>query len=143
MKDEFDAILIITRDTCWINTVEQNFLSSEHPRLATFYVLPKVNKEPKDHPPGKPVVAANGTITEPSSQYHCLKSYVHKIPSYVKNTTDVLNKLNQMDDTTWDNVVTMDVEALHTNVDHGHFLRVTPPFLYQFNTFVLGISIVK
>ncbi len=131
MKEQLDSLLTRVRDNGWINTAEYGFLSCEHPRLATFYMLPKVHKEPKDNPPGRPIVAANGTLTEPASQYidYFLKPYVQSLPSYVKDTTDVLNKLNQVHDIPWDFMVTMDVETLYTNIDHSEGLRAVNHYL--------------
>lgn len=94
-------------------------------------ILPKVHKEPKDNPPGRPIVAANGTLTEPASQFidYYLKPYVHRLPSYVRDTTDVLNRLSRVDDTVSDFMVTMDVEALYTNIDHSDGLRAVSHYL--------------
>lgn len=45
-------------------------------------------------------------------------------------TTVVLNKLNQVGDTAWDYMLTMDVEALYTCKDHSDSLRALHHF-YQ------------
>ena len=69
MKEELTALLHRAKDCGWINTHEYGFLLCEHPRIATFYMLPKVHKKPKDNPPGRPIISANGTLTEPASQF--------------------------------------------------------------------------
>lgn len=71
-------------------------------------MLPNVLKEPTDNPPGRPILAANGTLTEPAQFIdYFLKPYVHKLPSYVQDTIDVLNRLSLIDDDTfWDFHVT-------------------------------------
>lgn len=55
--------------------------------------------------------------------YHYLKPFGHRLPSYVRDTTDVLNKWSQVNDTIWDIIVTMDVEALYTDTDHSDGLQ--------------------
>lgn len=131
MRKELDALLIKARDNGWINSKEYGFLLCEHTRLATFYMLPKVHKEPRDNPPGRPIVAANGSLTEPASQFidYFLKPYVQKLPSYVQDTTDVLNKISKIDDMTWDFLVTLDVESLYTNISHVDGLRAISHYL--------------
>lgn len=98
-------------------------------------MLPKVHKEPRDNPPSRPIVAANGSLTEPASQFidHFLKPYVQKLPSYVQDTTDVLNKISNINNMTWDFLVTMDVESLYTNIDHVDGLRAINYYLTDRN----------
>ena len=57
-----------------------------------FYILPKVHKPSN---PGRPIVSSNSHPTERISHFvdHHLQPLVHKLPSYVKDTYDFLNKL--------------------------------------------------
>lgn len=52
-----------------------DFLINEHPRVPVFYVLPKVHK-PGFPPVGRPIVAAQGSLHEPVSQY--IDSILHR-----------------------------------------------------------------
>ena len=47
----------------------------------------------------------------------------------MRDTTDVLNKLSQVDEAVWDFMVTLDVEALYTNIDHSDGLRAINHYL--------------
>ena len=62
-----------------------------------------------------------GAPTEQISQYvdHHLRPLVHKIPSYLKDTTDFLNKLATLDTLSPGCIlVTLDVSSLYTNIPH-------------------------
>lgn len=133
MQKELNTLLTRAKLAGWITEKEYAFMHNEHAVISTFYMLPKVHKAPRDSPPGRPIVAANGSMTEPASQFidHYLKPYVHKLPSYVRDTTDVLNKINNLSDTTWNYLVTMDVESLYTNIDHTEGLRAVNHYLSE------------
>lgn len=70
------------------------------------------------------------SLTEPVSKYidYFVQPCVSSLPAYVQDTTDVLQKVGSEVF-----LVTMDVEALYTNIEHqqglqalAHFLRVRP-----------------
>ena len=119
-------------------------LIPSHPRPATFYTIPKVHKLPnlvvstcpssnpdnfiieaqrlKINPPGRPIVSGIGTLTEYVSAFvdKELQTLLANIPSYIKDTTDFLNKLsrfNNLPDNTI--LVTLDVTALYSNIPHN------------------------
>lgn len=79
MQLDFTALLNKAKDAGWITECESGFLKWEHPRMAAFYILPEIHKEP--------IVSANGTLTEPASQNidYFLKPFVHELPSYVQD----------------------------------------------------------
>lgn len=60
---EFDGILGHAKDEKWITKQEYYFIFPAHPRLACYYMLPKVNKDPHN-PPGRPIIGNNDTISE-------------------------------------------------------------------------------
>ena len=66
-------------------------------RPARFYILPKIHKN-KQNPPGRPIVFANSHPTENISQFvdSHLNPLVPKLPSYVKDTTHFLKKLDDL-----------------------------------------------
>ncbi|XP_078371355.1 uncharacterized protein LOC144655007 [Oculina patagonica] len=92
------------------------YLSPVNPRPGRFYILPKLHKQ--GHP-GRPIVSANGHPTEKISEfvsYH-LNPLVQTLPSYIKNTTHLLNKLKQITDLPPNALlVTLDVSSLYTNI---------------------------
>ena len=78
-----------------IDSITQKFLHSSHTRPARFYLLPKIYKEGN---PGRPILSSNNAPTEKISlfvDYH-LRPLVEMIPSYIKDTTHFLHKLNSL-----------------------------------------------
>lgn len=52
----------------------------------------------------------------------CIKPYVCTLPSYIQDSTHVLNKINNIKNAGESLLVSMDVESLYTNIDdvEGH-----------------------
>lgn len=84
-----------------INYNEFGFLMVENPVMASFYLLPKVHKGPKDNPPGRPIVSGNGTLQNRHPNTYIdsfIKPLVRKIPSFIEDATDVLNRIDTLTD---------------------------------------------
>ena len=93
--------------------------------------LPKIHKV---NNPGRPIVSSNNHPTERISQFvdFHLKPLVFTIPSYVKDTTDFLNKLaifNRLPDNAL--LVTLDVTSLYTNIPHNEGIDACRYFLQK------------
>ena len=90
-----------------------------------------IHKEPFDNPPGRPIISGIGTLTEPASKYidSFIKPYVQQLPSFIEDTTDVLNKISVLTNLQNHFLVTMDVESLYTNIDHNDGLEAMRFFL--------------
>ena len=75
-----------------IDKKTKQYLVNKNPRPGRFYILPKIHKV---NNPGRLTVSSNNHPTERISQ--CvdfnLKPLVCTIPSFIKDTTDFLNKL--------------------------------------------------
>ena len=71
------------------------YLKENSPKPGLFYTIPKIHKQ--DHP-GRPMVSSNSHPTERISQLndHHLQPLVTKLPSYIKDTTHFLKKLNNI-----------------------------------------------
>ena len=119
-------------------------LIPSHPRPATFYTIPKVHELPNlvvstcpssnpdnfiiegqrlfINPPSRPIVSGIGTFTEYVSAFvdRERQPLLANIPSYIKDTTDLLNKLSRFNNLP-DNTIlaTLDVTALYTNIPHN------------------------
>lgn len=94
------------------------YLQPENPRAGRFYLLPKIHKE---NNPGRPIVSANGHPTEKISEFidFHLRPHVETLPSYIKDTTDYLRKMESMNPLPPDTIlVSMDVTSLYTNIPH-------------------------
>ncbi|CAJ0940426.1 unnamed protein product [Ranitomeya imitator] len=98
------------------------------PKLPTFYLIPKVHKNP-ENPPGRPIVAGNEGLCEIicDTLEHFLRPLVISLPSYNKNTTSALKRLDNLCLSESMLMVTADVESLHTSIKHddGLAARVT------------------
>ena len=104
----------------------KDFLVPHHPRAARFYLLPKIHKPGN---PGRPIVASNGAPTENISRFadFYLRPSVIQLPSYIRNTTDFINKLRGLPRLpSGCLLVTLDVSSLvyqHSTRGRHHSLR--------------------
>lgn len=129
-KERLNELLSTAMEAGWISKKEHDFLLCEHPRIPTFYMLPKVHKS-LECPPGRPIISSNGSLTEPASQFidFHIKPLAQQLPSYIQDTTHVLKILNEMTVSDDSYLVTMDVESLYTNIAHGDGLKALNHFL--------------
>ena len=76
-----------------INENIANGLKNPSPRTPQFYISPKIHKEGN---PGRPVVSSINCHTANISKYvdYHLQPIVKQIPSYVKDTSNFINKIN-------------------------------------------------
>ena len=99
--------------------------SPAEPRPRQFYMLPKIHK-PLDKwpvpnmPPGRPIISDCSSESYKVSEYidHFLQPLASSHDSYLKDTSDFLNKLKQVKISENSLIVTMDVESMYTNIDH-------------------------
>ena len=102
-----------------IDEYTKRFLIQSNPKAGRFYVLPKIHKQGN---PGRPIVSSNGHPTERIPQFvdFHLKPLAQTTPSFIKDTTHFLNKLEQLGQLA-DNaiLVTLDVSSLYTNIPHN------------------------
>ena len=119
-------------------------LIPSHPRLSTFYTIPKVHKLPNlevstrrssnpdnfiieaqrlnINPPGRPIVSGIGTLTEHVSAFvdREFQPLLANILSYIKDTTDFKNKLSRFNNSPDNTIlVTLDGTALYSNIPHN------------------------
>ena len=95
-----------------------------NPRLARFYLLPKIHKR-LSNVPGRPVVSHVGFHTERISSfvdYH-LQPLAKNVRSYIKDTNDFLLKLKDIKNLPKDAImVTVDVVGLYPSIPHDEGL---------------------
>jgi peptide-methionine (R)-S-oxide reductase len=95
-----------------------NYLFIEKPRTPQLYLLPKIHKN-KVPPPGRPIVSGNSSPTERLSQLAdlFLQPLVASTPSYVRDTTDFINKIQNVSNLLpGSTLCTIDVTSLYTNI---------------------------
>lgn len=120
---EVTALLTKMRDAKAIT--EKNFkgLVNHTPRTPKFYILPKIHKKGIA---GRPILSGNGGPTEKISALvdECIKRYVPKLPSHIKDTTDFINHIEALKDIPPDALlVTLDVTSLYTNIPNEEGIR--------------------
>ncbi len=111
-------------------------------------MLPKVHKN-LENPPGRPIISGNDSITEPCSKYvdYYIKPFVAKLPSYIQDSTQVLNKIAQIKNIGSCIMATMDVESLYSNIVHEeglealrHYLGSRPDDLMPSSDFIMRLT---
>ena len=112
-----------------IDDKTRQYLLQTDAKPGRFYILPKIHKPGN---PGRPIVSSNSHPTERISQfvdYH-LQPLVHKLPSFVKDTNDFLNKLLAIGNLPSNSLlVTLDVSSLYTNIPHNEGINACDHFL--------------
>ena len=96
----------------------KHFHSSRKP---IFYGLPKIQKFFGKFPPLRPIVSGFNCISASLSEYvdSFLKYQAKTCKSYIRDTSDFLLKLKSLSAIPSTSIlVTMDVNSLHTNMDH-------------------------
>ena len=107
------------------NTKNWAIINPNLVRPQQFYHLPKIHKT-LSNPPGRPIVSGSGGPTEKLSKLvdHWLQDTVKSLPSYVKDSTHMLNIIEN-----WNThngpfpantkLITIDVVGLYTNIPHN------------------------
>uniref|UniRef100_A0A8C5N067 Reverse transcriptase domain-containing protein n=1 Tax=Leptobrachium leishanense TaxID=445787 RepID=A0A8C5N067_9ANUR len=118
-----------------LNDQEFKYLKIEHPRTPVFYFLPKIHKDPV-RPPGRPIISGVGSVSSRVSEYidHQLQRFVTNTMAHLKDTSEILNILN---DIGWESdllLVTSDVQSLYTIIRHTNGIEATEHFLKKNDT---------
>ncbi|KAM5171926.1 LOW QUALITY PROTEIN: DNA-directed RNA polymerase III subunit RPC2 [Mantella aurantiaca] len=87
--------------------------------IPTFYVLPKIHKNPQ-RPPGRPIVSGIDSPLERIGKYvdRKLRHIVSELPSFVLDSPDILRRLDGSSFPTNGLLVGIDVESLYTSIPH-------------------------
>ena len=126
IKSEIDDLLKHGFENNWISKGEFEFLTVEFPITPVIYGLPKVHKNPTK-PPLRPIISSIGSVTDTLSKFvdFFLKDIVTLLPSYLRDTTDLLNCLNNCTVNPNTLLVTLDVTSLYTCIPHDIGLAAT------------------
>ena len=99
-------------------------LKTTNPKTPKFSFLPKIHKEGN---PGRPVIDSMNCHTAEISRYvdYHLQPEVTKLKSYMKDSTDAINKIKEIEDQVSENdiLVTMDVRSLYTNIPNDEGIQ--------------------
>ena len=120
LQQELSLFLDDAKMKGWITQSEHGFLLCQHPVRPVMYTLPKIHKSLID-PPGRPIVAQTNSLLAPLSEFvdSFIKPFVHALPAYIRDSTDLINKISCITDLPDDVfLVTFDVASLYTNIPH-------------------------
>ena len=110
---------------------------TEDPKTPELYLLPKIHKKARP-PPGRPVVSANNCPTEKISAFTdiFLKPHLPEIRSYIRDTTDFIQKLNDLPRLSNKTLLcTLDVSSLYTNIPNIEGRVAVAKFLRKYRVF--------
>ncbi|XP_056408621.1 uncharacterized protein LOC130313384 isoform X2 [Hyla sarda] len=101
-----------------------------YPQTPTFYIIPKIHKDPLN-PPGRPIVSGIDGICDPICKFidYYLQPLVECLPSFIKDTTGALARIDGISLEPDMCLVTADVESLYTCIDHVDGLRAIKFYL--------------
>jgi len=111
-----------------------SYLLNTSPRTPILYLLPKIHKNQRPVP-GRPIVSANNSPTERISQLadFFLQPLVQTTKSYVKDTTDFINKIEALPPLPTDSLLcTVDVCSLYTNIPNDEGILACKKILDKF-----------
>ena len=113
----------------------KEFLTPHFPRAARFYLLPKIHKPGHR---GRPSVASNSAPTERISLFvdHFLKPRLVRIPSYIRDTSDFLNKLGELP-VLPNSALLVTVASIYSNIPHQESIIVREEALNSINNLLL------
>lgn len=111
---------------------EYEYLKVKEFNIPTIYIIPKVHKS-LTNPPGRPIVSAVKGPLEKIGRYldALLKEMVFELPSYIRDTLDVLAKIEEVTVSPGTLLVGIDVESLYTSIPHAWGLAAVAHFLDQ------------
>lgn len=125
-KLKINELLVELYKKNYISDKQFSYLKSpEDPRPRQFYMLPKIHKSIEkwpvsNMPPGRPIISDCSSESYAIAEYidHFLQPLAKKHESYLKDTSDFLNKLKEVKINESSLIVTMDVANMYTNIDH-------------------------
>ena len=115
------------RRTGYISKKQREYLEPpDTPRPRLLYLLPKIHKAkdmwPQPQMPlGRPIISDCNSESYNIAEYidHCLAPLAVTHDSYVKNTTDFIDKVTGIEIPTDALLFSVDVESLYTNIDNN------------------------
>lgn len=103
---------------------ESRYLVPNAPIMPVLYQVPKVQKN-AEKPPGRPILSGKNSFFTRLGEYIdvYLQPLVSKSPSYLKNSKDVINHLQQIPVGANSRLVTISVESLYTNIQQKDVIK--------------------
>ncbi|XP_075684194.1 uncharacterized protein LOC142652437 [Rhinoderma darwinii] len=145
-RNQLKCILSSAKCLSLISEKEMAFMLPDFPQTATFYCLPKIHKGTKPLK-GRPIVSGIDSLSQNASIYidQILRPFVVSLPSYVRDTMDVLRKLEGIRCDQDVLLASLDVEALYSSIPHDqgcvaveYFLKSKGTQFQTHNEFVIN-----
>ncbi|CAJ0966495.1 unnamed protein product [Ranitomeya imitator] len=129
-KDQLDCIINGAFRDHIVTKKEVDFLITPIPTVPTFYALPKFHKSLVE-PPGRPIVSGIGSIFERPCIYvdHFLQPLVTSLKSFTRDSTHLLQLLEEREIPDNTLLISMDVESLYTSIAHRSGMQAVTYFL--------------
>ena len=119
-QKEVDKVIDHLLSQEYIDELTSTCLKNTNPKTSALYLLPKIHKIKKrgEFPAGRPIISANGSPTERISAFvdDNIKGAVPLLPSFIKDTTDFIHKIENIVVPDSCLLVTLDVTSLYTNI---------------------------
>ena len=95
-----------------------------------FTFLPKIHKD-SSNPPGRPIASGSAGPTERVSQLvdHVIGNLVPKSQSYIRDSTHLINILNEISLQPDMLLCTLDITSLYTNIPHNEGIEAIKKML--------------
>lgn len=144
---ELKTILDKAIDQNLISDDEHKFMLPANPLRQFFYTLPKIHKG-RTPLRGRPIVSGVGSISYNIGLYveNILSPFVRALPSYTRDTQDLLSNLEYVSLDTDEHLASIDVEQLYSSIRHEdglqacrHFLSMRGIQFAQHTEFVLSL----
>lgn len=125
IKKLIQTVLIEILNHGYISENVMKALTKQEYRIPIFYVLPKVHK-PGFPPPSRSIISGFDSLLDPLLKYldHFLQPLVTKIPTYLKDTQDLIRRIEDISIPTGAVLLSLDVAALYTNITHSESYRI-------------------
>lgn len=103
----------------YISDRTAKFLMCQNPKIPYFYGLPKIHKAERP-PPLRPIVSGRGSVLEPLAKFvdSFFQPFIPLIPTFIKDTTHFISMIENLEIPKGAVLVSMDVNALYTNIPH-------------------------
>ena len=119
LNEMLERKLLTVRQFCYL-------CPPPNPRPRRLYLLPKIHKDeqtwtiPRKIPPGRPIVSDCSSESEKIAELidDFLKPVSNIHPSYIKDTSDFLSKIKDIEIPPNSFLITLDVDSMYTNIDH-------------------------
>ena len=132
---EKDVDKLVSEMQCsgYVSIEEAEYLAPRVSRTPDFYGLPKVHKKFEDMPPFRPIVSGCESCCEKISNFadFHLGPLTRLNDSYIKDTTDFVRKIKDIECDENTLLVSADVSALYTVIDHEEGVEACCEMLEQ------------